>query len=311
VRISTYLCSIADRFFWQNDIIGILDSSGNQVVSYVYDTWGKLISTTGALSSTVGIKNFYRYRGYRYDNETGLYSLLSRYYDPNTGRFLNADGEFGQVGSLLGHNVFTYCSNNPVNMKDPSGRRQVVGDNNDRGAALAEGLKATAAAAQVTAQNNKSSATGTVSKSSSGSAIISIVKTAAIGAGDALIANGLSKVPVVIEEAMPCAMTKYSTNYFALYGASVAKVGVLACLSLGFDYYIDNQNYNGWDLNYAKGLDTAGFLAALGIGLWIASQCTPIGWGLDVAIGLTILSSMAISGTVGLVKTNYLHKKYD
>ena len=36
--------------------------------------------------------NPFRYRGYYYDNETGFYYLQSRYYDPSTGRFINADG---------------------------------------------------------------------------------------------------------------------------------------------------------------------------------------------------------------------------
>jgi len=66
----------------QGDITGIIDSTGEQVVSYTYDTWGKLISMTGPLASTVGEKNPYRYRGYRYDRETGLYYLQSRYYNP-------------------------------------------------------------------------------------------------------------------------------------------------------------------------------------------------------------------------------------
>jgi prepilin-type N-terminal cleavage/methylation domain-containing protein len=65
----------------QNDITGILDSTGAQVVSYVYDTWGKLVSITGSLASTIGALNPYRYRGYRYDTETGLYYLNSRYYN--------------------------------------------------------------------------------------------------------------------------------------------------------------------------------------------------------------------------------------
>ena len=62
-----------------------------------------------------------RYRGYRYDSETGLYYLQSRYYNPEWGRFINADGILGQTGQLLGHNLFAYCGNNPVNRKDPSG----------------------------------------------------------------------------------------------------------------------------------------------------------------------------------------------
>ncbi|MCM0649718.1 RHS repeat-associated core domain-containing protein [Clostridium swellfunianum] len=58
---------------------------------------------------------------YRYDTETGLYYLQSRYYNPEWGRFINADGLVGETGELLGHNMFAYCKNNPVNMEDPSG----------------------------------------------------------------------------------------------------------------------------------------------------------------------------------------------
>jgi RHS repeat-associated protein len=105
----------------QGDITGLIDNAGNLVVSYTYDTWGKLISTTGSLAGTVGVKNPYRYRGYRYDNETGLYYLQSRYYNPDWGRFVNADGLTGLNGKLLGHNMFAYCVNNPVNNYDPSG----------------------------------------------------------------------------------------------------------------------------------------------------------------------------------------------
>ena len=108
----------------QNDIIGILDSDGNQVVSYVYDSWGKLISTSGSLADTIGFQNPFRYRGYYYDQETGFYYLQSRYYDPETGRFLNADDSdilTEDQNDLLEHNLFAYCFNNPVNMADPSG----------------------------------------------------------------------------------------------------------------------------------------------------------------------------------------------
>ena len=69
----------------QGDVIGILDSSGNRVVTYTYDSWGSPLSVTGSLASTVGQKNPIRYRGYYYDTETGLYYLQSRYYDPVVG----------------------------------------------------------------------------------------------------------------------------------------------------------------------------------------------------------------------------------
>ena len=104
----------------QGDITDIIDQNGNKVVSYTYDAWGKLLSTTGSLASTLGVANPFRYRSYMYDTETGLYYLLTRYYDPNTGRFLNADGQLN--GNFLGLNLYAYCENNPVNYCDPDGR---------------------------------------------------------------------------------------------------------------------------------------------------------------------------------------------
>ena len=112
---------------FQGDIIGILDNNLTQVVSYTYDSWGKLISIKDANrneitdTTNIGLINPYRYRSYRYDTETGLYYLNSRYYNPEWGRFINADGYGGQVGELLSHNVYAYCLNNPVNNYDPDG----------------------------------------------------------------------------------------------------------------------------------------------------------------------------------------------
>ncbi|WP_198949148.1 RHS repeat-associated core domain-containing protein [Lottiidibacillus patelloidae] len=105
----------------QGDVVGLLDSSGTEVVSYTYDTWGKVISITGTKASTVGEKNPYRYRGYRYDSETGLYYLNARYYNPEWGRMLNADSFGGFTGELLSHNVYAYVQNNPVMLYDPTG----------------------------------------------------------------------------------------------------------------------------------------------------------------------------------------------
>ena len=57
----------------QGDIIGIVNSSGTVVVRYTYDAWGKLLTTSGTLAGTVGIDNPFRFKGYYYDAETGLY----------------------------------------------------------------------------------------------------------------------------------------------------------------------------------------------------------------------------------------------
>ncbi|MBI6871805.1 RHS repeat-associated core domain-containing protein [Clostridium aciditolerans] len=112
----------------QGDIIGLFDTNGNDVVSYTYDTWGKVVSIDGSLKDTVGVKNPYRYRGYRFDTETGLYYLNARYYNPELGRFINADSIGGKVGELLSHNVFAYCTNNHVNLKDSNGNWPTLTD---------------------------------------------------------------------------------------------------------------------------------------------------------------------------------------
>ena len=104
----------------QGDIIGILDSDGSEVVSYKYDVWGKELHVGGAKASTLGVLNPFRYRGYYYDTESGLYYLNSRYYDPETGRFINAD-ELIDTREPQGYNLFQYCGNNPVNRMDSAG----------------------------------------------------------------------------------------------------------------------------------------------------------------------------------------------
>ena len=71
----------------QGDIIRIMDSCGNIVVYYGYSSWGEVRNCSGTLAATVGTKNPYRYRGYRYDAETGLYYVSSRYYDPEVRRW--------------------------------------------------------------------------------------------------------------------------------------------------------------------------------------------------------------------------------
>ena len=112
----------------QGDVVAIYDSQGSTQVKYTYDTWGKLISVTGTMASTLGAKNPFRYRGYVYDTETGYYYLTTRYYDPETGRFLNADGYISTGEPLTGYNMFAYCYNNPVMYEDSGGSRPIVGD---------------------------------------------------------------------------------------------------------------------------------------------------------------------------------------
>ena len=105
----------------QGDVIRIIDLAGTDVASYVYDAWGNIKDTKG--EPTIREINPIRYRGYVYDTETSLYYLQSRYYDPFTGRFLNADDTafIGVSGTVLSGNLFAYCENNPVNHIDNYG----------------------------------------------------------------------------------------------------------------------------------------------------------------------------------------------
>jgi RHS repeat-associated protein len=100
----------------QGDIVKLIDASGNTVVKYIYDTWGKKVTTTGALAGTLGLIQPFRYRGYVYDWETGLYYLQSRYYDPTTGRFISADVLLSTGQGVMGHNAYAYCLDNPVSI---------------------------------------------------------------------------------------------------------------------------------------------------------------------------------------------------
>ena len=102
----------------QGDIVKLVTSSGSVVATYEYDAWGNILSKSGSMAD----KNPLRYRGYYYDSETGFYYLQSRYYDPTTRRFVNADCYESTGQGFIGTNMFAYCNNCPVNCFDPTGR---------------------------------------------------------------------------------------------------------------------------------------------------------------------------------------------
>ena len=121
-------CNGTEYFYVKNaqgDVTGLVNASGTRVVTYTYDAWGNLLSTTGTMATTLGEQNPLRYRGYVYDTETGLYYLQSRYYNPTWGRFINADDTALLLSSPgkahWDKNVFAYCDNNPLNRVDEDG----------------------------------------------------------------------------------------------------------------------------------------------------------------------------------------------
>lgn len=128
-RNNTYAVNTFNTFYFeknlQGDIVAVYDETGVKVLSYTYDAWGNHTMTWHYTMGTslAAQHNPFRYRGYYYDTETGLYYLQSRYYNPQWGRFLNADGYVNANGDLMGYNMYAYCSNNPINFTDPFGER--------------------------------------------------------------------------------------------------------------------------------------------------------------------------------------------
>ena len=129
-RTPSYGESTFDYYFFeknlQGDIIAVYSGAGTKLCTFKYDAWGysTISYESGVASSTKWFLNdhcVFRYRGYYYDSETGYYYLQSRYYNPQWGRFINADGYINGNGDIIGYNMFAYCSNNPVMYTDPTG----------------------------------------------------------------------------------------------------------------------------------------------------------------------------------------------
>lgn len=113
----------------QGDIISLHEPDGTLVAKYIYDAWGnhKVLDDSGIENtnpSFIGNINPIRYRGYYYDVETKLYYLNTRYYDPETGRFISADTLAiidETQADINGLNLYMYCGNNPVMLSDSLG----------------------------------------------------------------------------------------------------------------------------------------------------------------------------------------------
>ena len=108
-----------------SELVAILDENGNTVVSYGYDAWGAPLWCTGELAETLGKVQPFRYRGYVFDEETGLYYLRSRYYNAQWGRFVNADNVLNICATSNCNrvpNAFAYCSNGVIQRTDTDGK---------------------------------------------------------------------------------------------------------------------------------------------------------------------------------------------
>ncbi len=123
------------------DIIGITDVNNFPIASYFYDAWGNCKveasntsinnglwgNTQNLTYSRIANCNPFRYRGYYYNKSIGLYHLQTRYYDPQTGRFISPDTiEYLDPKNIGGLNLYAYANNNPVMYVDPTGHIAII-----------------------------------------------------------------------------------------------------------------------------------------------------------------------------------------
>ncbi|MFC5401490.1 RHS repeat domain-containing protein [Cohnella soli] len=105
-------------YYWYNghgDVVKLSDSNGISLNTYDFDIWGNITQSTETIS------NPFKYSGEIYDDESGLYYLRARYYDPSISRFITEDTYEGQINNPLTLNLYTYVGNNPLIYTDPTG----------------------------------------------------------------------------------------------------------------------------------------------------------------------------------------------
>ena len=112
----TYYASIEPA---SGDVNGLINGSTNAVVAtYAYSPWGEIESSTQQVAGV----NSLRWKGLIWDDETKLYYMRARYYDPKIRRFISED----PIGLQGGINQYAFGAGDPVNTVDPSGLIPIV-----------------------------------------------------------------------------------------------------------------------------------------------------------------------------------------
>lgn len=240
---------------FQGDIVALVDQSGNVVAKYVYDAWGngKVCNASGTentSSSFIGNINPFRYRGYYYDAETGLYYLQTRYYEPRAGRFLSPDSVDYIAPDLIGGlNLYAYCNNNPVMYSDPDGHffllALIIG--------AIVGAVVGGTVAGVSAANNGAEGWELVGAVATG-ALVGGAIGAAVGAGVGLAATGAAVLSGAGSAAVTAGLSIVGGG--VLVGAGALTAGALANVlfsvqRMGPGRHSNNQAENRY-INYLQ-----------------------------------------------------------
>ena len=271
----------------QGDIIGIYDDSYTEIVKYVYDAWGnhecRILTSFGTFEQIDSTKEYttteqnyiliantnpFRYRGYYYDTETGLYYLNSRYYDPELGRFINAD-DINLINPYInnGINLYSYCYNNPNYFIDNSGM-------------IPENYKLT-------------------SHFTKFHQIWQLIKDSTIGA----IIGNLSITTSIIETGDPSLLYTYSSfGYDTIQegvGININKqIGIEGYYTIGNSWTDISVGFNSQAGPFSIGVSIGGSGIGFGFGLTFKNTAVDlsinIGWGTIALAGATFLSIAAI-----------------
>jgi RHS repeat-associated protein len=127
-----YLYDYPDR-----NVIGLVNRDQDIINHYQYSSFGSL------QKKEARVPNTFTYTGEAYEEESQLIYLRNRYYDPELGRFISPDPDFGSIMNPQSLNPYTYVNNNPLNYIDPLGLRSakasayVAGTKTERGKSFA------------------------------------------------------------------------------------------------------------------------------------------------------------------------------
>ena len=278
----------------QNDIVAIADKNGDIVANYYYDAWGNVTQITGntALAQT----NPLRYRSYYYDSETGYYHLKSRYYSPEVGRFLNADGIINANNDVLGNNLFVYCSNNPISFCDPSGCYMI--------SIPAEGdgpVEIITGPGEPEIEYSKSGNTYTFKPKNIASNVgKAIAKSTGVALGDGLAKKHLLDQYVAQMKATYRTADNIVLQTYVPKNPSLVKaqnfsktVGVVSAIVYVYDMAVNFKTYGGFTKDFGKAAVITTTIAVAGIAAGVIIGCLnpPVILGAMATVGIGTLLS--------------------
>ena len=97
----------------------LTDSSGNIAEHYTYDIYGAatIYNASGTVISSSAYANRFMFTGREFLSQINVYDYRNRMYSADLGRFLQTD----PIRENGGINWYTYGTNNPTNLTDPTG----------------------------------------------------------------------------------------------------------------------------------------------------------------------------------------------